>query len=71
MPSRHCWIFARKRNSGSEKRKIVGYFDILMDKNKTKGVIKYIAEHQQYRGWGWMMGTISASGWPNNISEKW
>lgn len=35
-----------------KKRKLVVYFDILMDKNETKEVIEYIAEHQQYRGWG-------------------
>lgn len=35
-----------------KKRNLSSYFDILIDKCETKEVIEYIAQHQQYRGWG-------------------
>ena len=31
-----------------KERKLVAYFDILMDKNETEEVIEYITRHQQY-----------------------
>ena len=35
-----------------KKRNLQVYFDILIDKKETKEVMKYINQHQQYRGWG-------------------
>lgn len=28
------------------------YFDILIEKGQTEKVMKYVIQHQQYRGWG-------------------